>query len=101
DAVPLPLPLNIGNDANAPAGAAPQISRGSGQFIRPQALAQPRTPAQGPGAVTFNFENQPIQAVVKAILGDLLKQNYTIAPGVQGNVSFSTSEPVEQAQALP
>ena len=51
--------------------------------------------------MTFNFENQPVQAVVKAILGDLLKQNYTIVPGVQGNISFSTSEPVDSSQALP
>ncbi|THD05930.1 type II secretion system secretin GspD, partial [Rhodanobacter lindaniclasticus] len=55
----------------------------------------------GKDAVTFNFENQPVQAVVKAILGDLLKQNYTIVPGVEGNISFSTAEPVEQEQALP
>jgi general secretion pathway protein D len=101
DPVPLPLPLNTGNETNAPVGTTPQISRGSGQFIQPQGLRTPRPAAQGPQAVTFNFENQPIQAVVKAILGDLLKQNYSIAPGVQGNVSFSTSEPVEQAQALP
>ena len=97
---PAPLPL----DHNPPpSGTAPvpQVSRGSGSFIRPTALAHPRKPASGSGAVTFNFENQPVQAVVKAILGDLLKQNYTIVPGVQGNISFSTSEPVESDQALP
>ena len=66
-----------------------------------QALATPRPAATGDGAVTFNFENQPVQAVVKVILGDLLKQNYTIVPGVQGNISFSTSEPVDSSQALP
>ena len=101
DPVPPQLPLNTGNNSNTPAQTAPQISRGSGEFIHPQALRTPRPAAQGQGAVTFNFENQPVQAVVKAILGDLLKQNYTIAPGVQGNVSFTTSEPVDQAQALP
>ncbi|MDQ6647076.1 MAG: type II secretion system secretin GspD, partial [Pseudomonadota bacterium] len=81
--------------------AKSEISTGSGTFIRPGALATPRPAATGGGAVTFNFENQPVQAVVKAILGDLLKKNYTIAPGVQGNISFSTSEPVESSQALP
>lgn len=100
--LPPPAPLPLDHNPPPPGAApAPQISRGSGQFIRPTALAHPRKPASGSGAVTFNFENQPVQAVVKAILGDLLKQNYTIVPGVQGNISFSTSEPVESSQALP
>jgi general secretion pathway protein D len=99
--VPAPLPLN--NEFNAVDGAAakPEISRGTGRFIRPTPLARPRPAATGSNAVTFNFENQPVQAVVKAILGDLLKQNYTIVPGVEGNISFSTSEPVDADQALP
>lgn len=99
---PKPLPLN-NNNPQAPNAAAstPQVSNGSGQFVRPTGLATPRPAASGSGAVTFNFENQPVQAVVKAILGDLLHKNYTIVPGVQGNISFSTSEPVETDQALP
>jgi len=99
--VPAPLPLN-GDGSNRPAAAATaEVSHGSGQFVRPGALATPRPAASGNGAVTFNFENQPVQAVVKAILGDLLKQNYTIVPGVQGNISFATAEPVDASQALP
>ena len=98
---PLPLPLNTGSDGTATTPVPAEINPGSGQFIRPTALTRPRPAAHGNGAVTFNFENQPVQAVVKAILGDLLKQNYTIVPGVQGNISFSTSEPVDASQALP
>ncbi|WP_329742271.1 type II secretion system secretin GspD [Dyella sp. A6] len=98
---PKPLPLNNNNASSGGTAATTEISRGSGRFIRPQPLARPRKEASGKGAVTFNFENQPVQAVVKAILGDLLKKNYTIVPGVQGNISFSTSEPVMASQALP
>ena len=101
---PVPAPLPLANDLNGGSGdAVPKsdISKGTGNFIHPTALATPRAGATGDGAVTFNFENQPVQAVVKAILGDLLKQNYTIVPGVQGNISFSTSEPVDSSQALP
>jgi general secretion pathway protein D len=101
DPVPAPLPLNNDAQTNSAATMQPEISQGSGQFIRPTALSNPRPAASGNGSVTFNFENQPVQAVVKAILGDLLKQNYTIVPGVQGNISFSTSEPVDAEQALP
>jgi len=100
--VPEPLPLNgRSNPPDQNATPKPQLSEGSGQFVRATGLAQPRKAASGDGAVTFNFENQPVQAVVKAILGDLLKQNYTIVPGVQGNISFSTSEPVDSDQAIP
>ncbi|HEY8587330.1 MAG TPA: type II secretion system secretin GspD [Rhodanobacter sp.] len=99
--VPAPLPLNTDAGGEAGAAATAEISHGSGQFIRPGGLTTPRPAASGSGAVTFNFENQPVQAVVKAILGDLLKQNYTIVPGVQGNISFSTAEPVDAGQALP
>lgn len=98
---PEPQPLNTGINAPSDTLSQPQISQGSGTFIHPSALATPRAPATGDGAVTFNFENQPVQAVVKAILGDLLKQNYTIAPGVQGNISFATAEPVDSSQAMP
>ncbi|MEO8809542.1 MAG: type II secretion system protein GspD, partial [Rhodanobacter sp.] len=99
--VPAPLPLNRGLESATPTPPRSSISEGSGRFVRPTTLVTPRTTATGKDAVTFNFENQPVQAVVKAILGDLLKQNYTIVPGVEGNISFSTSEPVDQEQALP
>lgn len=99
--VPQPLPLNTANSAESAVVPRPDVNSGSGQFIRATGLAQPRKAASGDGAVTFNFENQPVQAVVKAILGDLLKQNYTIVPGVQGNISFSTAEPVDSSQAIP
>ena len=101
DPVPAPLPLNRNLQTATPAPARASISEGSGRFVRPTALATPRKTASGRDAVTFNFENQPVQAVVKAILGDLLKENYTIVPGVEGNISFSTSQPVDQDQALP
>ncbi|CAM5634713.1 Secretin XpsD [Rhodanobacter lindaniclasticus] len=101
DPVPAPLPLNRDLATSTTTPPAASISTGSGQFVRPTALVTPRKTASGKDAVTFNFENQPVQAVVKAILGDLLKQNYTIVPGVEGNISFSTAEPVEQEQALP
>lgn len=98
---PQPAPLNNNLNNTQPAPPVASIKEGTGQFVKPTGLATPRRPASGAGAVTFNFENQPVQAVVKAILGDLLHENYTIVPGVQGNISFSTSEPVDSSQAMP
>jgi len=76
-----------------------EIQRGTGQFIN--LMAAQRVPA-GPqvGEVTFNFEGESLQAVIKAILGDMLQENYVIAPGVQGQVTFSTAKPINSSQAM-
>jgi general secretion pathway protein D len=100
--LPAPRPrIAPSTNPTTSATTQPQITTGTGQFVRPVGLARPRPVAAGTGTVTFNFENQPVEAVVKAILGDLLHENYSITPGVQGNVSFSTSQPVTAEQALP
>lgn len=76
----------------------PEIDIGTAKFVNPQPAPKA---SSGEGQVTFNFENQPIQAVVKAILGDMLQENYTIAPNVGGNVTYSTSRPIRREDALP
>jgi general secretion pathway protein D len=79
----------------------PQISRGSGEPINRRAAAAPlRDIGATSGEARFNFEGESLHAVVKAILGDMLGQNYVIAPTVQGTVTYSTPKPVSPAQAL-
>lgn len=84
------------------AGPQAQIRRGSGQMINRSAAAAPLPSLGGAssGAATFNFEGESVHAVVKAILGDMLGQNYVIAPGVQGTVTLGTPKPVSPAEAL-
>lgn len=90
------------DDANA--GPRPVITRGTGNVINRGAAASAPASAAGPagrgGNTTFNFEGESLNAVVKAILGDMLGQNYVIAPGVQGTVTFATPKPIDSAQAL-
>jgi general secretion pathway protein D len=90
-------------EAEAPVGGPQaQIRRGSGQMINRSAAAAPM-PSLGSassGSATFNFEGESVHAVVKAILGDMLGQNYVIAPGVQGTVTLGTPKPVSPAEAL-
>ncbi|MBA3487914.1 MAG: type II secretion system secretin GspD, partial [Lysobacter sp.] len=82
-------------------GPRPQIRRGTGQMINSQAAsAAPPDLGGSSGAATFNFEGESLHAVVKAILGDMLGQNYVIAPGVQGTVTLATPKPVSSAGAL-
>ena len=76
------------------------VERGTGIFINESAASRrPPDPAQG-GDVVFNFEGESLQAVIKAILGDLLGQNYVVAPGVQGQVTFATAKPISMDQAM-
>ncbi|AJQ86487.1 type II secretion system secretin GspD [Xanthomonas oryzae] len=89
-------------DGNPTAKPSPVIRRGSGTMINQSAASAP-APTLGiasSGSATFNFEGESVQAVVKAILGDMLGQNYVIAPGVQGTVTLATPNPVSPAQAL-
>lgn len=90
------------DDAGTDAGPQPVIRRGSGEVINRAAASRPGPSLGGAstGEATFNFEGESLQAVVKAILGDMLGQNYVIAPGVQGTVTLATPKPVSPAQAL-
>ena len=83
-------------------GALPAatLTEGSGELINRRAAATPPPSLDAQGEATFNFEGESVHAVVKAILGDLLQQNYVIAPGVQGTVTLATPRPVNAAQAL-
>lgn len=104
DAAPLPT---LPPSAEAPAepaaagGSAPvRLHPGSGVVINEQAASQPLPDLSAAGEATFNFEGDSLHAVVKAILGDLLQQNYVIAPNVQGSVTLATPRPVSGTQAL-
>lgn len=94
-------PLDADKSGADDGGPRAQIRRGSGQVIN-RAAASARLPDIGAtsGEARFNFEGESLHAVVKAILGDMLGQNYTIAPNVQGTVTYSTPKPVSSAQAL-
>lgn len=76
-----------------------QIIKGNQRFIQPPAATAARAEPAG-GDIVFNFTHQPIQAVINSVMGDLLHENYSIAEGVKGDVSFSTSKPVNKKQAL-
>jgi general secretion pathway protein D len=102
-------PLDTGGDATGISIASqalgdqeppkPEIQVGTGKFFTKEPT--PKSTASGEADVVFNFENQPVQAVIKAVLGDLLQENYTIASNVGGNVTFSTSKPIRRSEALP
>ncbi len=81
-------------------GPKPVIRRGSGAPINQAAASAPPPSLTSSGQASFNFEGESLHAVVKAILGDMLGQSYSIAPGVQGTVTVATQRPVGAAGAL-
>ena len=62
--------------------------------------AQPASLAP-PGDITLNFADTDIREIVRVILGDTLKANYTIDPGVQGTATLSIARPLSRAELLP
>ncbi|MFY2763306.1 type II secretion system secretin GspD [Arenimonas sp. MALMAid1274] len=103
---PLPGPTAAEQEAERASAAASadasrsQLTPGTGAVINQRAASAPAPSLDMPGEATFNFEGESVHAVVKAILGDLLQQNYVIAPQVQGQVTLATPRPVNAAQAL-
>ena len=95
-------PIKINKDDAAHAAAKSEIQPGSSTFINEEAARKAGAGVVNEeGQITLNYENMPIQGVVQNILGALLKENYTIAPTVTGNVTFSTAKPITPAQAMP
>lgn len=92
-----PLPAQA-EDADGPKA---QIRRGTGRVINNSVAAKPPPGLPGTtGTASFNFEGESLHAVVKAILGEMLGQNYVIAPGVQGTVTLATPKQVNAAEAM-
>jgi general secretion pathway protein D len=81
-----------------------QVS-GTGRFIKPGVSQSGRNAASPTFSnsrdITLNFENTDIREVVKIILGDTLKVNYIVDPGVHGGVSMQTGAPVSRNDLLP
>ncbi|WP_072398404.1 MULTISPECIES: type II secretion system secretin GspD [Pseudomonas] len=95
--------VNVTPSDNAQVSRPPprqQIIRGNQNFVSKVAARPERRSEEGQSKVSFNFNNQPIAAVINTILGDLLNEDFSISQGVTGEVSFSTAKPVDKAQAL-
>lgn len=52
------------------------------------------------GKITLNLINVPIEHAAKAVLGDALKKNYSIKPGVTGQVTLQTTRPLSERDLL-
>ncbi|MGD2129421.1 MAG: type II secretion system secretin GspD [Lysobacterales bacterium] len=78
-----------------------EVYEGTGKFIDEKAAKPRPQPVSEDGEIVLNFEGESIQSVVHTILGEVLQETFVIAPGVGGEVTFSTSKPVSRDQLLP
>ena len=61
---------------------------------------QPKLATSKGKGIALSFERANIREVVKVILGDILKLNYTVEPGVDGEVTINTSKPIAKESLL-
>ncbi|SED13280.1 general secretion pathway protein D [Rhizobiales bacterium GAS188] len=84
------------------------VSTGSGSEVRPivaygdttQPDARAQATAREGDGFALNFENTPVTAVAKVILGDILGVGYTIDPRAQGTVTLSSGRPIPKKEIL-
>jgi general secretion pathway protein D len=109
---PVPVPLRaeaakaaVVSEPAVPASAAgphvpaPTLFRGKGSLVGEGRKSTARFDRAGD--ITLDFVNADVRDVVKSVLGDLLKLNYTIDPAVQGTVTLETNRPIGRSAVLP
>ena len=101
DSKPVTEPVIQTSTQESPGITELEIYEGSGEFINEQAARREHAPVSEDGEIVLNFEAESIQSVVHTILGEVLQETFVIAPGVGGEVTFSTSKPVTREQLMP
>jgi general secretion pathway protein D len=88
-----PAPINKLDTDNAS-----KLIPGTGVFVKPATIVAP--PAS-PQDIVLNFEGADLREVVRVVMGDMLNENYTIDPKVNGTVTIHTSQPISRAAVTP
>ncbi|MEA2984235.1 MAG: ral secretion pathway protein [Alphaproteobacteria bacterium] len=85
-------------------GAPPprtEIYRGTDSEVVNSAAQNGQEVVESADGFDLNFQNADINAVSKALLGDLLRVSYSVDPRVQGMITLSSARPVSKAQLMP
>jgi len=88
-----------GRATPVPAASEP-IFRLNGTETIPGARAIVAPPVAGNGDISLHYVDTDIREVVKLILGDILKLNYTIDPGFMGTITIDTPRPLRREELL-
>jgi general secretion pathway protein D len=105
---PLQTPAKLQRAAPRVSGTIPNQYSQQHAYVAPgrpehPAVAAPAAAAAAAagGEVTLDFVDTDIREVVRTILGNMLKVNYTIDPDVKGTASIETGKPISRAALLP
>src|SRR6266566_3094330 len=78
----------------------PQSFEARGAPVSPALAPQRSDLASQPGDITLTFVDTDIREIARVVLGQTLKLNYTIDPGVQGTATLEIDKPVGRAALL-
>lgn len=93
-----------------PAAASPsETSPGDsgGPIVRQDATGnvvaptRPHSYAVTAGEVTLNYVDTDVKEIARVVLGEILKVNYSIDPGLSGTVTIQTARPLKRDELLP
>ena len=76
-----------------------ELILGEHQYYRHSKRSKAPKSGKGKG-VALSFERASIREVVKVVLGDILKVNYTVEPGIDGEVTINTSQPIPKSSLI-
>ncbi len=83
----------------APEAPVARIYQGTGNFVK-QAPPAPPVPA-GPEEFSLQFESTDIRAIVQTIMGDYMRESFTIHPSTTGTATIRFSRPVSRKDLIP
>lgn len=86
------------DDKKKAAEGTMKLIPGNGVFVKPATIQPLPT---GPQDVVLNFEGADLREVVRVVLADMLHENYTIDPKVNGTVTIHTSQALTRAAVIP
>ncbi|HEX4857707.1 MAG TPA: type II secretion system secretin GspD [Usitatibacteraceae bacterium] len=98
----VPAPSAAATKPAGPATAAPKdgmFHLGTGDFVSKSPA--PPQPAAGPEEFSLNFEATDIRAIVQSIMGDYLRESFTIHPQTSGTATIRLSRPVARKDLIP
>jgi len=76
------------------------IQAGSGVYLGTERQPPSQAVNSDVEGVSLNFKDMDLQSFVKAVLGDVLGQNYVIDPAVSGKVTIHSVRPLPRDQLL-
>ena len=83
------------------ASAPPRLYEGSGKFLNQRGSGLRPVWTSAEGEVTLGFVDTEVREAVRAVLSDILQENYVVDPNVQGTITLRTARPVPISALVP